>query len=740
MSSDAQVRPYRNNFEHIEDALRLLDLTIRLRVATLALQNQEAPEAQASRIAYITPAEVEWLLDQDGAPHGSGVEAAEVRREWARFKEVIDDRVARTLQEGTFLALPQLNRLFGLSSFEEGAILTCLAPELNRKYDRLFAYLQDDVTRRRPSVDLVLELQCDTDAQRWGARAFLSDGGSLLRAGLLRKVDDPQSPSGSSGLAQFLQINPRICEFLLGSNQIDGRLAGHAELLRPADAHQSSAVPETSAGVLRLVERYLMNGSERGRKLVVYLLGPYGIGKHELVASICRRLGCAVLTLDTERLLAAGVEAEELVRAAFREGLLQQAVLHFKRADGLLETTARSLLSGLQTAISEYGWLVFLSGEAPWILEESFPDCLFQEVTLSIPDVPAREAVWQSCLADQTQDAASWVPQLARQFRLTPGQIRAAIDLAESRRRMDVDMPPLSLGALTAACRQQSNHKLGELAVKIEPHYSWGDITLPGDTLTHLHEICSQARNHYKVFGAWGFNKKLSYGRGLSALFVGASGTGKTMAAEVLAHELGLDLYKVDLSGVVSKYIGETEKNLGRIFAEAETSNAILFFDEADALFGKRTEVADAHDRYANIEISYLLQKMEAYEGIVILATNLRENMDEAFTRRIRFVIEFPFPDEANRRHIWQSHFPSEAPTSPEIDYEFLAREFQVAGGIIRNIVLNAAFLAASASEADPARSNGEARAIGMPEILHGARREFAKMGKRWNEQPLGRT
>jgi SpoVK/Ycf46/Vps4 family AAA+-type ATPase len=740
MSRDAHVRPYRNNHEHLEDALRLLDLAIRQRVATLALQNQEAPEAQTSRIAYITPAEVQWLLDQDTAPHGRGAAAAEVRREWARFKAVVDSRVARTLQEGTFLALPQLSRLFGLSPFEEGTILTCLAPELDRKYDRLFAYLQDDVTRKRPSVDLVLELQCDTKAQRWGARAFFSDGGSLLRAGLLRKVEDPQSPSGSSGLAQFLQINPRVCEFLLGSNQIDGRLAGYADLLRPADETESPAAPEASVGVLRLVERYLVSGSERDRKLVIHLYGPYGAGKRELVANVCRRLGCPVLSVDTERLLAEGAAAEELVRAAFREGLLQQAALYFKRAEGLLESAARPLLSGLTTAIIEYGRLVFLSAEGPWMLRESFPGCLFQEVALSIPDVPAREEVWASCLTDRAPDTASWVPHLARQFRLTPGQIRGAIDLAENRRRMDVDMLPLSLPALTAACRQQFNHNLSGMAVKIEPHYSWGDIVLPDDTLTHLHEICDQARNHYKVFGTWGFNRKLSYGRGLSALFVGASGTGKTMAAEVLAHELDLDLYKVDLSGVVSKYIGETEKNLSRIFAEAETSNALLFFDEADALFGKRTEVSDAHDRYANIEISYLLQKMEAYEGIVILATNLRENMDEAFTRRIRFVVEFPFPDEANRRHIWQSHFPSEAPTSPQIDYEFLAREFQVAGGSIRNIVLNAAFLAASASEADSDRGSGQAETIGMPEILHGARREFAKMGKRWNEQPFGRT
>jgi len=241
----------------------------------------------------------------------------------------------------------------------------------------------------------------------------------------------------------------------------------------------------------------------------------------------------------------------------------------------------------------------------------------------------------------------------------------------------------------------KSHQKLSELAVKIEPRYGWPDIVLPENKRVQLKEICSQARYRYRVFGEWGFDRKLSHGKGLSVLFSGPPGTGKTMAAEVIAGDLRVDLYKVDLSGVVSKYIGETEKNLSRIFREAETSNAILFFDEADALFGKHTEVSDAHDRYANIETSYLLQKMEEYEGIVVLATNLRENMDEAFTRRLRFIVEFPFPDEANRLLIWKSHFPPEAPLSEDMDYAWLARKFQIAGGNIKNIVLNAAFYAA---------------------------------------------
>jgi SpoVK/Ycf46/Vps4 family AAA+-type ATPase len=238
-----------------------------------------------------------------------------------------------------------------------------------------------------------------------------------------------------------------------------------------------------------------------------------------------------------------------------------------------------------------------------------------------------------------------------------------------------------------------------------------------------LREICAQVRHRYQVFGSWGFGARLSRGTGLSVLFSGPPGTGKTLAAEVVAREVDLDLYAVDLSGVVSKYIGETEKNLSRIFAEARTSNAILFFDEADALFGKRTEVSDAHDRYANIETGYLLQKMDEYDGVVILATNLRQNLDDAFTRRIRFAVEFPFPEAAGRERIWRTLFPPQAPLAADVDFGVLAEEYAVAGGSIKNIVLNAAFLAAA-----------DGGTVSREHILHGTRREFEKIGKLWAE------
>jgi len=257
--------------------------------------------------------------------------------------------------------------------------------------------------------------------------------------------------------------------------------------------------------------------------------------------------------------------------------------------------------------------------------------------------------------------------------------------------------------------------------------HRWEDIVLPKEKIVLLRQICDQVKHRHQVLDQWGFGTKHGRGSGLSVLFSGPSGTGKTMAAGVMARELQLDLYKIDLSSVVSKYIGETEKNLSRIFTEAETCNGILFFDEADALFGKRSEVSDAHDRYANIETSYLLQRMEEYEGIVILATNFRKNMDEAFTRRIRYIVEFPFPGEESRERIWEAHFPVEAPRSESIDYKFLARRFPVTGGNIKNIVLDAAFVAAQ---------NGGI--IGMDHLMQGVRKEYEKIGKLWDPAARG--
>jgi AAA+ superfamily predicted ATPase len=652
----------------------------------------------------------------------------ELHHQRETLQGAIDARIRGSAERGIFLALPSLAHLFALSPFELQTVVICLAPELRRKYDTLYAYMQDDITRKRPSVDLVLDLLCASEAERWHARSVFADQAPLFRHGILHRVEDPRSPSGSSGLAQFLQLDQRTLAYILGNHQLDGRLDGYARLIAPSASLEAVLVePTIKARLMHFTQQRFSQPSSTVQPLILYFHGPYGVGKRDLALGLCAQWDCPLLYVDLELLLARETDVASALRLAFREGRLLYAALYVDHVEVLLreEGKARGWMKVLAHTAETYGWPTFLAGEKPWPLQGVFDQESFCAVEIPMPDAPMRQAAWERALEHLSPGAErAWARPLANQFRLTPGQIHDAAAWAAQRHAMQGGPQAITLAELYAACRSQSHHTLGELAVKVEPHYGWEDLVLPAGKLQQLKEICNQMLHRYRVFGEWGFQRKLSHGRGLSALFAGPSGTGKTMAAEVMAHVLQLDLYKIDLSGVVSKYIGETEKNLARVFQEAESSNAILFFDEADALFGKRTKVSDAHDRYANIETSYLLQRMEAYEGMVILATNLRENMDEAFTRRIRFIVEFPFPNATHRKLIWQTHFPREAPVGADLDYEWLAQQFQITGGNIKNIVLNAAFFAAA-----------DGGVIGMAHVLRGARREFEKIGKLWNDK-----
>lgn len=605
-------------------------------------------------------------------------------------------------------------------------IVLCLAPELDRKYDRIYAYLQDDITRKRPSVDLALHLIGRTPAERWRLRSMFSDRSALFRASLLEPVDDPHSPSGSSDLARFLRLDRRCLDFLLEQHAIDRRLMGLARLQPGEPGMDRVWVDATlSEQLLVFVRHHLGRPRREAGGVVVHLSGAPGVGKRRLARAVCTELGLPLLLVDGDQLAADDSQLAERLRLAFREGLLLHAGVLIDSADSLEDDPKRA--GGRQRCLSEIvadvGGLTFLVSRKAWRRHDLYREGPFLSLELPLPSKTLRRAAWDAILGElpaPVPDAAADL--LARRFRLTPGQIRGACREVAARQVGEREHSELSVEELAAACRRQSSRELAELAVKIEPKYEWSDLILPDKPLELLREICAQVEHRHRVFGDWGFDRKLSHGKGLGVLFSGPPGTGKTMAAEVMARALALDLYKVDLSGVVSKYIGETEKNLARIFRYAETGNAILFFDEADALFGKRTGVSDAHDRYANIETSYLLQKMEEYEGIVILASNLRQNMDDAFVRRLRFIVEFTFPKTNSRREIWRSHLPTEAPRSGRIDFDFLAEKFAIPGGNIKNVVLNAAFLAAADGEA-----------IGMSHLLRGTRHEFEKIGKLWN-------
>ncbi len=720
------VGAFRDGLDHLSHELVKLDFMIRRYVARMRLkQHVPAGAAEHHRHLYIADEEVDTLLASGGDAAAKPIDLSLIDQAIADQDHAIAAALAQSAGRDIDCRLERLAILFNFAPIERQALIICLAPELRAKYDRLYAYLQNDITRKKPTVDLVLNLSCDSELERWRARPLFDDSGTLFRADILQAIEDVQSPSGSSGLARCLKLDPRVLSYLLGHAVPDARLRDVFRVHDPAlSPGQLAADPAVQERLSRLIASRA-NSTVGDKPLFIHLHGPPGVGKRELAVAGSRQLGCLLLEVDLEALMLQDREAKTLLRLAFRESLFFQAPLYLSGIDvlGGEDGKARLLAKALGRIIQDFGWITYGAGERPWRPHDLTRFARFHSIEMPLPSVSIRDLVWRRAM-ERLWPEASQIPtdSLARRFRLTPGWISDAITAARQEHELAGDGAAPKSSDLAAACRNQSNQRLGDLAAKIEPRYGWDDIVLPLDTQDLLREISAQVRHRHRVLTEWGFEQKLVYGTGLSALFSGPPGTGKTMAAQVIARDLEVDLYKIDLANVVSKYIGETEKNLGRIFDEAETSNAVLFFDEADALFGKRTEVSDAHDRYANIEVSYLLQKMEEYSGIVVLATNFRNNMDDAFIRRIRFIVDFPFPDEASRRRIWKVHFPATAPVSDDMDFDLLGKEINVAGGNIKNIVLNAAFRAADGGSG-----------IDMRHIIESTKREFCKIGKLWS-------
>jgi hypothetical protein len=617
--------------------------------------------------------------------------------------------------------LAALARAYGLSGFDLELIVVALAPEVDVRYERLYAFLQDDVSRRMPSVDLALNLVCRTAGEKLGRRAHFASDAPLVHHELIELV------AGSGGampslLGQFVRLDDTVIRYLLRQRGVDPRLRQVGLLLEPGAT--SASVPlsrEEQQGLAALVA----DAHAVGEHLVVYLSGPRTRSKRETAHVLASAAGADLLVLDVDYAMASEVDSGRLLKIAFREALLHDAVLFLEPLDPLLAPELATVYSRLVDELADRPGVTVLAG-TPATPPLGGPRGIV-DVPFPLPSHDDRRRLWSDRLAAGGIDLSPpELEQLAGLFRLTPDQIADAVEVARNRSRIRSSATP-DLAELLHAARSRSDVALVGLARKIEPIHDWDQIVLPEDSVAQLREICAQVVQRHHVLDEWGFARTQSLGKGVSALFAGPSGTGKTMAADIVARELGLVLYKIDLSGVVSKYIGETEKNLERIFVAAENANAILFFDEADALFGKRSEVRDSHDRYANLEIAYLLQRMEQYDGVAILASNLRQNMDEAFVRRLQFVVEFPFPDEEQRARIWPLLFPAEADRSPDLDFSTLARQFRVTGGSIRNIVLGAAYLAA-----------GEGEPIATRHLLHATRREYVKLGRVLTEAELG--
>ncbi|MGR7026166.1 ATP-binding protein [Geodermatophilus sp. URMC 62] len=664
---------------------------LRLRLLRHAVTQRDA--AQSSPVA-------DWLVAGDppdppsaggGTAAGRSTAAALDERIGALGQQLSEIEAAME-QESSGAALPVLGELAGLSRFEEELLLLAAAPALDAAFAAAFAELHDDVRRESATLQLALRLFAAPE-DRIVAPDCLVPARPLRR---LRLVDvrDAHEPL----LLRELSVDDRMSDYLRGLNRPDSRLEAFLNVV--PDASPSATTNRAAAAIVALVER------EAGTWPTVNVIGAADAGGMDAVHLASARLGLRPRRLEVERFAATDPTVRgEVVSLLGREALLANVALV---VDGAHHQQSSEVAGVIDELVRTLAAPLFLLSADRWRSAGPGMDV----VRVARPDRGEQRSLWRSALAGHPHSVNGEVDAIVQQFDLGAAAIAEVVDRAAREADPEITGPDL-----WNACRDQSASELDDLARRIVPSFCWDDIVVGDDVRAQLEELAGQVPHRAQVYDGWGFGAQLARGRGITALFAGPSGTGKTMAAEILAGDLRLDLHRVDLAGVVSKYVGETEKNLRRVFDAAERSGSILLFDEADALFGTRTDVRDSHDRYANLEINYLLQRMEDYSGLAILATNRRSALDGAFLRRLRFVVEFPFPAATDRRRIWERVFPAEAALDG-IDPSQLSR-LEIAGGNIRSIALNAAFLAAT-----------DDVAIGMDHVMRAAAREYAKLAK----------
>lgn len=613
----------------------------------------------------------------------------------------LENKAPQPLPAETILptsALANLCRLFYLTEFERDIILLCTALEIDPTVAQLCAKLQGNPQLNYPTLALALTtfpqaswsvLSSQNPLQSW----------KLIEIG-----------TGFTLTQAPLRINPRILSYLVGEAAFDEQLMGFVHPL-PLHLEQIPLAPSQE----QIVEQLVAIWSDLSSSPTLQLCGGEITAKYAIAKAASIRLGYNLHVMSAVVLTQSPNEIYQIKQRWEREALLNNSLLLLDCDDIFPNEpkpafTVSQFVEYLQTPV------IISSGQRLQVKHNHL-------ITFDVPQLSYQEqaGIWATHLGTQSKELNREITKLVSQFNLSNATIQAAC-LQFKLQKAHPHTSDTLHASLWDFCRHQARPDIDGLAQRIDTSVTWDDLVLPEQQRQVLADIATQLRQRAKVYQEWGFAGKGSRGLGISALFHGESGTGKTMAAEVLANQFRLDLYRIDLSAVVSKYIGETEKNLERIFTAAETGGVILLFDEADALFGKRTEVQDSRDRHANVEVSYLLQRMEAYQGLAILTTNLKNALDSAFLRRIRFMVAFPFPETSSRSEIWERIFPSQTPTQG-LDYEKLG-QLKVAGGNIRNIAMNAAFLAADTDEP-----------VMMKHILQAAQREYLKLKRLLNDE-----
>lgn len=619
---------------------------------------------------------------------------AKIKGEYFELENIREENFTN----GNISALQNLCDVFDLSNFERDILLLCAGIELDGNLAALCGTAMGDTQRSYPTFSLALTVFPNAN---WGA---------LTPEAPLRKWRLIEIGSGHGLTTSPLRIDERILHYLAGVSHLDERLL---DIVQPINTREY-LVSSHEQLAQQLAQMWLQS-SDLNLLPAVNLCGEDIASKRSIAAAACANLNLNLYVMSGDDIPVNSSELNLLMRLWEREYALSNCAL-------LLECDeVENVDANRESAIARFIERI----NSPLIISSYERRRQRQRLLISFdihkPTSIEQRHIWENALGTDASNLNGQVEALVSQFNLNAPAIYAASKsaigyLSANNQELEIEAPILGK-ILWDNCRDRARQRLDDLAQRIPPAATWDDLVLPPAQSDILRDIVSHVRQRAKVYETWGFGGKSGRGLGISALFAGASGTGKTTAAEVMAGELRLDLYRIDLSSVVSKYIGETEKNLRRVFDAAEAGGAILLFDEADALFGKRSEVKDSHDRHANIEVSYLLQRMESYRGLAILTTNLKNALDQAFLRRLRFVVQFPFPDTNQRAEIWRRVFPKDTPTQG-LDVNKLAR-LSVAGGNIRNIALSAAFIAADAGEV-----------VQMKHLLEAAKTEYVKLEK----------
>ena len=703
----------------------------------------ELLEAHLQRLECKLKAQILIIRQENGAlgtPHAlSGDwenESPDTLTERAlELENQITQRLAVT-PKSVRLPFRDMEARFEFDSFERDVVLLALAPSLDRRFERYYSMAKSTPLEGGLDVDLALSVLSSSQvwADRVENRRYFQEHSTLIREHLIA-LDRHRLEMGASFLSLGIRLPARVLSWILGDDDLDAALTGFTQLIEPDISFDQVVLPQAIRdSLLAMVgnhHEYLASMAEwkldqaitYGRGIVLLFVGAPGTGKTMSAKAIAHELKMRLMLVDPQQIYDLKRPVEDNLADLFREARLQNAVIFFDECEGLLghRATGNPHISVVLSAIEHYDGIIVLSTNLPQLLDESVDRRVLYRVLFEAPSVSLRRRIWEVHLPDGVPCAEDVdLDRLARLFEFTGGYIKNAVLVAINRALTRPERPvQLTQEDLEVAARSQMRARLSEYVERQPTTLRLEDLILADETASQITEILDAARSRSVVFREWGFGEKLTKGTGLSALFDGEPGTGKTLCAEILAAELGLTLYRIQVANVVSKYIGETEKNLTRIFKEANEGHCLLLFDEADSLFSQRTDVKSVQDKYANMEVNVLLQLMERHDGLVVLTTNLKKGIDKAFERRLSFKINFPFPEAEDRERIWKHLIPDKAPVASNLDFNLLGRSYELSGGSIKNALLRGAYRAAAAT-----------RSITMEDLNESAKRECAAAGK----------